>query len=343
MMEPTPHSQLPPWLHTPLQQLLAQQGHAMLVHGPSGLGQYDLALAYASARLCDTPAATGQACGQCPSCHNIQVRSHPDLRVVMPETEMLRLQWPLGEKAQAEIDDKKRKASKEIRIDALRDAVEFAQRTSARAKGKVVLVYPAEAMNAIAANALLKTLEEPAGQTIFVLASDASHQLLPTIRSRCMALSLGFPAAAQGQDWLSKVGQWDSATAQVWWMASGARPQDALELHAQGISAAQWQKLPKSMAAGELALVRDWPIKVLVESFHKLCHDQMALCVGAAPRFFTQENLCPDCALNRLVSWSRSLAKTLETVDHPYNAGLMLESLVARAQNALQPGTGRRI
>jgi DNA polymerase-3 subunit delta' len=119
-------------------------------------------MALAQAWLCEHPTADG-ACNACGSCHAIAVRTHADLCVLMPETTMLNLGWPLSEKAQSDIDDKKRKASKEIRVDAMRDAVEFAQRTSARGRGKVVLVFPAEQMNNITANALLKTLEEPPG------------------------------------------------------------------------------------------------------------------------------------------------------------------------------------
>ena len=137
-----------PWIRAQLRQLLAQRGHAWLLQGPSGLGQYKLALAMAQAWLCDDPTPEG-ACGRCGSCHQLQVRSHTDLAVLMPETEMLDRGWPLGEKAQAEIDDKKRKPSKEIRVEAMRDAIEFAQRTSGRGRGKVVLVYPAERMNAV--------------------------------------------------------------------------------------------------------------------------------------------------------------------------------------------------
>ena len=142
---------------------------------------------------CATSLRPAGACGQCPSCHAIEVRAHTDLCVLMPETIMLELGWPLGEKAQKEIDDKKRKPSKEIRVEAMRDAVEFAQRTSGRGRGKVVLVYPAERMNHVTANALLKTLEEPAGDVRFVLASEAAHQLLPTIRSRCLGHTMAWP------------------------------------------------------------------------------------------------------------------------------------------------------
>ena len=150
-----------PWLARQLDTLLAQRGHAFLLHGPSGLGQYTLALARARAWLCTDPTAHG-ACGQCGSCHAIEVRIHADLCILMPETVMLELQWPLGEKAQADLDDKKRKPSREIRVDAMREAIEFSQRTSGGSRGKVVLVFPAERMNSITANALLKTLEERA-------------------------------------------------------------------------------------------------------------------------------------------------------------------------------------
>ena len=174
-----------PWIAAQARQLLAQRGHAWLLQGPSGLGQFSLALELARAWLCDQPTPHG-ACGQCASCHAVDVPAPTDLCVLMPETIMLALGWPLGEKAQQDLDEKKRKPSKEIRVDAMRDAVEFAQRTSGRGRDKVVLVYPAERMNHVTANTLLKTLEEPAGDLRFVLASEAAHQLLPTIRSRCL-------------------------------------------------------------------------------------------------------------------------------------------------------------
>ena len=145
---------LAPWLAAQHEALLAQRGHAWLLHGPSGLGQYRLGLELVRAWLCDAPMADG-ACGRCPSCHAIDVRTHADLCVLMPEVQMMALGWPLSEKAQADIDDKKRKPSREIRVEAMRDAVEFAQRTSARGRGKAVLVYPAEQMNHVTANALL--------------------------------------------------------------------------------------------------------------------------------------------------------------------------------------------
>ena len=113
---------LAPWIAAQRTSLLAQRGHAWLLQGPSGLGQYALGLELVRAWLCDAPTEQG-ACGQCSSCHAIDVRTHADLCVLMPETLSIELGWPLDETAQRDIDEKKRKASKLIRVEAARDAV----------------------------------------------------------------------------------------------------------------------------------------------------------------------------------------------------------------------------
>lgn len=322
-----------PWIRLQLQRLLAQRGHARLLQGPSGLGQYSLGVALAQAWLCDQPGPDG-ACGQCASCHQFEVRAHTDLVVLMPETAMQALGWPLGEKAQADLDDKKRKPSREIRIDAMRDALEFAQRTSGRGRGKVMLVYPAERMNQVTANALLKTLEEPPGDMRFVLASEAAHQLLPTIRSRCQAHTMAWPEPAETQAWLQEQGVGAAAAAALL-RAAGGRPEDALRLHQGGLDAQAWARWPKALARGDMASVADWAPAQAVEAMQKLCHDLMAVQAGAPPRFFETADLPPPAALPALGAWARALAQTARTVDHPFNTGLMLEALVSQARTAL--------
>lgn len=324
---------LPPWIRSQAQRLLAQRGHAWLLHGPSGLGQYALALALARAWLCEDPSAQG-ACGVCGSCHAITVRTHADLCVLMPETSMLERGWPLSEKAQSEIDDKKRKPSKEIRVDAMREAVEFAQRTSARGRGKVVLVFPAEQMNTITANALLKTLEEPPGDVKFVLASESAHQLLPTIRSRCLGHAMQWPDARTSEQWLMECG-FDAAQAPLLLRASGGRPDDAMAFAESGRDPATWLEFPRAMAKGDVAFLKEWTIAQTVDALHKLCHDMMALQAGAAPRFFDANALGKPASWAVLGVWSKALSSTRRTMDHPFNVGLMQEALVSQAQTAL--------
>ena len=326
----------PVWIQQQLVSLLAQRGHAWLIQGPSGLGQYDLAMAMARAWLCENPTEQG-ACGTCGSCHAIDVRTHADLCVLMPETEMLARIWPLSEKAQGEIDDKKRKASKEIRVDAMRDAVEFSQRTSARGRGKAVVVFPAERMNNITANALLKTLEEPPGDVKFVLASEAAHQLLPTIRSRCLGHAMLWPDKAASLAWMEAQGV-PSAQADVLLRASGGRPDDAVLLAQSGRDARTWAMLPKAVARGDGSGFKDWSPPQVIDVLHKLCHDVLAVKVGASPRFFEAADLPKAGSHTALSRWSRQLADASRTMEHPFNPGLMLEALVSQAQNALNSG-----
>jgi DNA polymerase-3 subunit delta' len=324
----------PPWIAAQTQQLLAQKGHAWILAGPSGLGQYELALALVSAWLCEQPTPQG-ACGVCGSCHAIEVRTHADLCVLMPETVMIELGWPLSEKAQDEVDKKSRKPSKEIRVDAMRDAVEFSQRTNARGRGKAVLVFPAERMNHVTANALLKTLEEPPGDVKFVLATEASHQLLPTIRSRCLGHTMAWPEHAQALSWLAAQGV-AKPEAEVLLHAAGGRPADVLRQVAVGQSPAWWSGFPKAMARGDVAALSDLTPSQAIEALQKLCHDLVLRQTGAAPRFFKADALPTSAAsLATLSAWFKRLSTASRTSEHPFNAGLMLEALASEARLAI--------
>ncbi len=360
----TPSTALAPWLQTQLEGLLRQRGHAWLLSGPSGLGQFELALSLARAWLCDQPTAQG-ACGHCGSCHAVDVHTHADLCLLMPETLSLSLGWPLDEKTQDDLDGKKRKPSKEIKVDAARDAVAFTQFTRSRGNTKVVLVFPAERMNNITANTLLKTLEEPPGAVKFILATEAAHQLLPTIRSRCLGHSMVWPGFEVALAWLQaeasqpaeSVGGGasakktarppEAADLQTLLVAAGGRPADALTWVQSGptVDAAQhWRALPKAMARGDVSALSDWTPAQAVDALQKLCHDMLAVRVGALPRFFSATDLpvaSPGTSpakmpgLYALASWSRELAALARTVEHPYNPGLLLESVVSRARLAL--------
>jgi len=323
-----------PWIARQATDLLAQRGHAWLLHGPSGLGQYELALSMVSAWLCEKPTAQG-ACGDCPSCHAVAVRTHADLAVLMPETVMIELGWPLSEKAQDDIDKKNRKPSKEIRVDAMRDAVEFSQRTDARGRGKAVLVFPAERMNTITANALLKTLEEPPGDVRFVLATEAAHMLLPTIRSRCLAHTMKWPQSDEALTWLSGQGV-PTTVAQPLLRSAGGRPTDVMRQTEAGLSPDWWAALPKAMREGNARHLADLSPSQAIDALQKLCHDLVLRESGAAPRFFELKQLpTSHASVAVLTEWFKRLMQSARTAEHPFNAGLMLEALTADAQHTL--------
>lgn len=364
-----PASRLAPWLQDQLESLLTQQGHAWMLGGPSGLGQFELALALAMAWLCEHPGAHG-ACGQCGSCHAVQVHTHADLCLLLPETLSLALGWPLDEKTQNDLDSKKRKPSKEIKVDAAREAVSFTQFTRSRGSTKVVLVFPAERMNHITANTLLKTLEEPPGAVKFILATEAAHLLLPTLRSRCLGHTMLWPDATDALCWLEKetlrpgtpdhkpaksISPPEPADLKTLMHRAGGRPADVLnwlQTSPADAMAQQWQGLPQAMLRGQVAALADWPPAMAVDALQKLCHDAWVLRVGGSPRFFTAADLAPvverkpprmgrspqteaEISLAALATWSRELNAIARTVEHPYNPGLLLESLVSRAKTAL--------
>jgi len=334
-MSDSPPSPAPaPWLAPALRSLLNQRGHAWLLSGPSGLGQYTLALELARAWLCLQPTEEG-ACGHCASCRNMDLRTHADLRLLMPETQMLDKGWPLHEKAQKEIDEKDRKPSREIRVDAARDMVAFSQTTRSGGRHKVVMIYPAERMNHITANTILKTLEEPPGDTRFLLVSEAAHLLLPTLRSRCQTHTLSWPDAAPALQWLVSQGV-APKDAQVLLDAAGGRPEDAWAMAQSGLKASTWLALPKAVARGEALALQAWTPAQVVAVLQKICHDCQMLAVGAAPRFFPAPALPVGAPLAALTQWSKDLLSSARSAEHPFNAGLMLEALVSQARGALQ-------
>ncbi len=334
-----PDGALPlPWLAPWLDEALrTQRGHAVLVHGPQGIGQWQLALTLAQAWLCEAGESGGQGaqrpCGRCASCRLVQARSHPDLLVLIPEALQAPLGWTLADESEpADTGSGKKQPSKEIRVEAVRGAVAFAQTTPAREAGKVVVLHPAERMNPISANALLKTLEEPSGRTRFILSCAAPETLLPTIRSRCQAFALQLPPAEAATAWLAQQGVAQPAIVLA---AAGGAPLDALDWLREGLDAKLWQQLPAAMQRGDAGALAGWTLPRAVDALHKLCHDVACVSLGAAPRFFPAEALPRQSDIGKLNTWSRELGRAARHAEHPLNAGLAIEALVTQARRAL--------
>lgn len=218
-----------------LQSLRERMPHAILFHGPAGIGKTTFALGFAQALLCESVDAAGHACGKCASCGWFAQYSHPDFRRVRPEV----LEEDEGgasddedEAAETKKTAKSTKApSKDIRIDQIRALADFMNISTHRQGKRVVLLYPAEALNGAAANALLKTLEEPPPGTVFLLVSNSLDRLLPTILSRCRKFSLTQPPFDQALAWLEAQGVGNAGD---WLAEQGGAPLAAQEMAESG-------------------------------------------------------------------------------------------------------------
>jgi DNA polymerase-3 subunit delta' len=215
-----------------LQQLRARMPHAILFHGAGGIGKADFIEAFAQALLCENVQADGQACGVCASCGWFAQHNHPDYRRVRPEA----LEDEPGTEGDEGEGEKKSAAktktpSKDIKIEQIRALADFMNISTHRQGLRVVVLYPAEALNTPASNALLKTLEEPPPGTVFLLASNSLERLLPTILSRCRKFGMPMPPHAEALLWLEAQGVPD---ADGWLREQGGAPLAALAQSATG-------------------------------------------------------------------------------------------------------------
>ena len=322
-----------PWLAGAARDIATRQrGHALLVQGNPGAGVFELALRVARTWLCETAGADAP-CGHCTACHLLASNSHPDFLALLPELTQVELGWSVGGNDAPEAGDgegkAKRKPSKEIRIEAVRGAIGWTQKSSSRGRAKVLLLFPADAMNLVASNALLKTLEEPPEGVRLLLVAEDAERLLPTLRSRCQRILFEGPTQAQALAWLEGQGV---ASAPVLLAAAGGHPLAARRLAAEGFDAAAWTALPKRVADGRWEPPAGATVPRLREVLQKLCHDAMAIAAGAEPRYFPASSLPPPAAWPKLADWSQSLARLALHDEHPFNAPLITDSLLAEAK-----------
>jgi len=189
--------------------------HALLLAGPAGTGKVGLAARLLASALCLEQRYP--ACGACRSCALLQTGAHPDGHVLTFE------QHP-----------RKDELRKDLVIDQVRRLTEALQLTTTTSPRKAALIHPAEAMTRNAANALLKTLEEPPGDAVLILVTHQASRLPATIRSRCQALDVRLPARDEALDWLVAETAVTAADAELALEAAAGSPLTAAQMMEEG-------------------------------------------------------------------------------------------------------------
>ena len=323
-----------PWQATYWEQLAARLDrlpHALLIQARPGVGAVEFGRYLAQSLLCENRQTGGFACGACQACNWFGQGNHPDFRLVVPEA--LAPEAAGGEGEDAPAPSKEKKKSEQIRIDQVRELQGFLSVGTHRAGSRVVLLYPAETMNNATQNALLKSLEEPPKDTIFVLVTTRIERLLPTIRSRCQRIDLPVPPAAASLAWLKskQVANPEAALA-----AAGGAPLAALE-------------------AGESDLLRDGLVRALADTrfdpvsaadiaqkaapaqavrwVQRWTYDLLSVRQSGRARYHVGQvaalkALAARCDEQELTRFFRRLTGFARLAEHPLNARLFVEDML---------------
>lgn len=310
-----------PWqadIFADLQQRRAQGrlAHALLISGPAGIGKHQLANVFSQSLLCAEPVADGIACGQCHACSLYAAGNHPDLFRLSPE------------------DD-----SKVIKIDQIRALIEKMSLRSHYGRYKVVILNPADAMNIAAANALLKTLEEPPADTVLFLVTARPSFLPATIRSRCQSLRLALPPAEIAQAWLAAQLDKPRDAAVLLGLAGGA------PLAAWNSTAEQTRRKDLLQGWQQLAVGKADPVKLAAEWVKPDLHlpiswvyswvaDMIRLRSGSADRLTnedakaTLQKLAQELDLTRLYGLLDRVLETIRLANSQVNSQTLMEGIL---------------
>lgn len=308
--------------------MCARLPHAILLQGRAGIGKYDFANALSQSLLCQSPQQDGHACGTCASCHWFSEETHPDFRLLTPEQE--------GEaEGEAESVKKKNKKKSNISIAQVRDLNDFIHLSSHKAQGyKVIVIHPAETLNIASANALLKMLEEPASNVVFILVAHQTHQLLPTILSRCHKIAMPAPDVSVAIDWLSHQGVSQAEEKLAYFSNAPVLLVAQLEqkTHFEEIwhALAQGSRLDPAQIASQLIGTQ---VEAGLSALQKWLYDLIALKSGCELRYHLAhaqalQQLASKVNLRSVFELQNKVSALKKMALHPLNHALQVECLL---------------
>ena len=332
-----------PWHDKPLRELLGRRDrlpHALLLYGRQGIGKVQFARALSQSLLCES-SEHGVACGACSACGWFSQGNHPDFRELMPEAlsaDETDADLP------ADADAKEKKKSKEIKVEQIRNIADFMTLTTHRDGFRVLLIHPAETLNANAANSLLKTLEEPPPRTLIVLVTDQIGRLIATIKSRCQRIMVPAPDEATAVAWLLSQGV---ADAEVALGQAGGAP-----LYAVTFADPEYQSQRKAFLqalvatdadhlATAQALEKSDLVNVITWLQTWVSDLALARLSGEVRHHRDQKNAIGRIAskvdLPALFRFESQLRQARRSIHHPLNARLLLEQLLISYSIAITP------
>ena len=345
-----------PWQQASWQRLIAigeRRAHALLFAGAPGQGKRSFAEHYASHMLCKQPVAGGAACEVCAGCRLRLSGNHPDLLRIVPVADLDDAEERAG----------KAKPSTQIVIEQVRQLRERLEVSAHQGGIRVVLIDPAEAMNKNTANALLKLLEEPPPQTVFLLISSAPRGLLPTIRSRCQQWDFPRPDRVQTAQWLADHAGDQTERGDALLALCGGMPVAAAELAAEDGDALRARFVADVLSVPRkdpLMLAGDWDAWVRpkkgarsVFDMTRLVHwmlrwvwDLTSTRLGGAARYFPDRQnelsaLASGANRAAMLDCYNSCIQIRRAVSHPLNARLLLEDMLLRYARAVSTAGDR--
>ena len=308
--------------------------HAMLLRGQAGIGKLDFAFELAQSLLCLIPKHDGFACKECDSCHWFSQSNHPDFRLLSPDT---------GDDDQDETITKKKTKKANILIEQVRDLSQFLALSSHRANAnRILLIAPAETLNEVSANALLKVLEEPPAGLLFILVCHEPQRLLPTILSRCHQISILSPKREEALNWLNEQVQLPAKELAAALDYMGGSPIKTLEKTERNMVIPQsiieqlskGAKCDYNLLAALLTATKQDNIGMVdaLNILQKWCYDLVSYLLTGKLYYHSSmgnliNGLTKNCALNSLLDFQKTLTQTKRHATHPLMTDLQLESL----------------
>lgn len=299
--------------------------HAILLRGRAGIGKHDFALSLSHALLCQQTSGPQAACGTCPSCQWLKEGGHPDFKWITPE----------DNSANESTSKKKTGKKSQISVAQIRQLYDYLSLSTHQVNGhRIILISPAETLNLASANALLKMLEEPPANTLFLLVASQPQRLLPTIISRCQVLDLPIPSNTEAVAWLSEQGVNNPESALEY---TGGAPLEALRIQDQ-LDANH--KLIQQLALGQrldpfvsaplfLALGMERAINII----QKWIFDLVSVKLVQNSHYHSQQvnalqALCKSVNLGVLLRFQRDLNEAKKAANHPLSNEMQLENIL---------------